>query len=76
MLHFFSTCCVLIPNFDGAVMRGRCHLSGTTRSYREEHTAGRGLKVASVLHHFAAGLTQIPELKIQVNLDYFKGCTK
>lgn len=59
---YFNTCCVLIPNFDGAVMGGRRHLSGATRRRREEHAGGRGLKVASVLYHFAAGLTQIPEL--------------
>lgn len=59
---YFNTCCVLIPNFDGAVMGGRRHLSGATRRRREEHAGGRGLNVAPVLHHFAAGLTQIPEL--------------
>lgn len=57
-----STCCVLIPDLDGAVMGGRRHLGSATRRPREEHAGGRGLKVASVLHHFAAGLTQIPEL--------------
>lgn len=59
---YFNTCCVLIPNFDGAVMGGRRHLSGATRRRREEHAGCRGLNVAPVLHHFAAGLTQIPEL--------------
>lgn len=43
-------------------MGGRRHLSGATRRRREEHAGGRGLNVAPVLHHFAAGLTQIPEL--------------
>lgn len=43
-------------------MGGRRHLSGATRGHREEDAGGRGLKVASVLHHFAAGLAQIPEL--------------
>ena len=59
------TCCVLIPDFDRAVMGGCCYLSGATRRHRQEHTAGCGLEVASVLHNFTARLTEVPELITQ-----------
>lgn len=56
------TCCMLIPDFDRAVMGGCSHSSCATRMHGEKHTAGCGLEVASVLHNFAARLTQVPEL--------------
>lgn len=59
------TCCVLIPDFDGAVMGGCGYPRCTIRSHRQEHAAGCGLKVASVLHNFTARLAQIPELMTQ-----------
>lgn len=52
---------MLIPDFDRAVMGGRSHSSCATRMHGEKHTAGCGLEVASVLHNFAARLTQVPE---------------
>lgn len=58
----------MIPDFDSAVMGGCCHPRGDTRRHREKHAAGCGLKVASVLHYFAAGLAQIPELMKQTQL--------
>lgn len=56
------TCCMLIPDFDRAVMGGCSHSSCATRMHGEKHTAGCGLEVASVLHNFAARLTQVPKL--------------
>lgn len=64
------TCCVLIPDFDGAVMGGCCYLSGATRRHWEKHAAGCGLKVASVLHYFTAWLAQVPELITQTQLHW------
>jgi len=56
------TCCILIPDFDWAIVGGRCHASGASRRHGQKHTAGCGLKMTSVLHDFTAGLTQVPEL--------------
>lgn len=60
-----STCAVLIPDLDGAVVGGRGHPGRSSRRWRQEHAAGCGLQVASVLHHFTAGLTQVPQLTTQ-----------
>lgn len=62
------TCCVLIPDFDGAVMGGCGYPSCAIRSHRQKHAAGCGLKVASVLHNFTARLAQIPELMTQTQI--------
>lgn len=64
----YVTCCVLVPDFDGAVMGGRCYLSCATRRRRQKHTAGCGLVMASVLHNLTARLTQVPELVTQTQL--------
>lgn len=50
------TCCVLVPDFDSAVVGGCCYPSSATRRHGEKHAAGCGLKVASVFHYFTAWL--------------------
>lgn len=60
-----ATCCVLIPDSDGAVMGGCRDPSCAVRKRGEKHAAGRGLLVASVLHHLTARLPQVPQLRRQ-----------
>ncbi len=64
------TCCVLIPDFDRAIMGGCYYPCCATRGRRQKHTAGCGLQVSSVLHNFTARLTQVPELTTQTQLHW------
>lgn len=56
------TCCVLIPDFDRAVVGGCRYPCIATRMHGEKHAAGCGLKVASVFHYFTAWLAKVPQL--------------
>lgn len=64
-MHECFTCCVLVPDFDGTVMGGRCYASCPIVSSRQEHTAGGCLEMPSVLHNLTARLTQVPQLSTQ-----------
>ena len=55
-LDAFVTSTVLVPEFDGAVVRRRGHHGPTVGAGRQEHTAGRGLEVTAVLHHLTTWL--------------------
>lgn len=64
-MYVCATCCILVPDSDGAVMGGCRNPSCAVRKRGEKHAAGCGLLVASVLHNLTARLPQVPELRRQ-----------